>query len=658
MYKSCVVALLVLFFAQVLSFAQKPIASYQTEISRTKSDSQKVKIYIQVFETYNNSDNDSLKTLLTQGLDAFDKTGYIKGRGTLLSMLAGIYTEEGQLKAAEHAATEALEIFKKLNGGNGVARCKLTLGHIEGVKGNYDVAISYFLEAFKYFEQVKDTPALINAYVKLGVANDLSGNFEKALSYYHSGLALASNRKMDGDVIFLYNNIGTAHARMEQLDTAKKYFEKALEYSSSKGLERPRVSPLMNIGIIHREKNEISKAIEYYKQAMELAERLNMREDYAQAMYNLGVVEVELNPENTTSFFKSLELAKEIGDKRLQLDILHGMSDWAISNNKYKELVRFMGEAQALKDSLFSIEKAKAIANLQAEYELEKTNAQLEELKETEQQNRQIRNLYLSAALVLSAVLITLFFYLSRSRRLNKELAHRQQELQDANMVKDRLFSIIGHDLKGPIGSIPVLLDIYRSKDTGEEERKFILDSLEENAKASIDTLDKLLNWGKLQIKGDGIYQTKCNATEIVNSKMRLFKATADNKQIILVNNVPADAHVLADENQFKFILRNLLSNAIKFTNPGGKVEVNAARHPEGNMIVFSVKDNGIGIPKEKQAKIFEPTNTSTAGTANESGTSIGLMLCKEFTRQNGGNIWVESVPGEGATFYFTVKKA
>ncbi|HEY9176949.1 MAG TPA: ATP-binding protein [Flavipsychrobacter sp.] len=652
------VALLVFFFAQVLSFAQKPIASYQKEVSRTRSDSQKVKIYIDAFDAYNNSDNDSLKVLLMQGLDAFAKTGYTKGRATLLSMMAGIYTEEAQLKAAEHAASESLEIFTKLNNGNGVARCKLTLGHIEGIKGNYDVAINYFLEAFKYFEQVKDTPALINAYVKLGVANDLSGNFEKALSYYHSGLALASNRKMDGDVIFLYNNIGTAHARMEHLDTAKKYFEKALEYSSSKGLERPRVSPLMNIGIIHREKNETSKAIEYYKQAMELAERLNMREEYAQAMYNLGVVEVELNPENTTSFFRSLELAKEVGNKRLQLDILHGMSDWAISNNKYKELVKFMGEAQALKDSLFNMEKAKAIANLQAEYELERTNAQLEELKETEQQNKQIRNLYLSAAIVLCAVLVILFFYLFRSRRLNKELSRRQQELQDANMVKDRLFSIIGHDLKGPIGSIPVLLDIYRSKDTGEEEKQFILDSLEENAKASIDTLDKLLNWGKLQIKGDGVYQTVCDATDIVKAKIRLFKTTADNKQITLVNNVPAETKILTDENQFKFILRNLVSNAIKFTNPGGRVEVAATKHTEGDMIIFSVKDNGVGIPKERQAKIFEPTNTSTTGTANESGTSIGLMLCKEFTRQNGGKIWVESEQGQGATFYFTVKAA
>jgi signal transduction histidine kinase len=656
MYKKCAVTLLVFILSQALSFAQKPIAQYRQEASKSKLDSQKLGIYKQAFDEYKNSHNDSLKTLLTEGLERFDNTGYQKGKATLLLMLSGIYNEEMQVNAARKAIEEALNIFTRINDKTGVARSQLNLGQLEGVQGNYDIAISYFLKALKHFETTRDTPALINTYVKLGVANDFTGNFDKALEYYHKGLRLASASKMTANTIFLYNNIGTTHARMEQLDTAKKYFEKALEYSNIKGFERARVSPLMNIGIIYREKGDLKKAIEYHKQALALAEELGMREDYAQAMYNLGVAQVDINPENTESFFKSLEIAREIGDKRLQLDILHGMSDWAISNNKYKELVRFMGEAQALKDSLFSIEKAKAIATLQAEYELDKAGKQLVELKETEQRNRQIRNLYLSAAILLCAMLVTLLFYFARSRRLNKELSHRQQELQDANMVKDRLFSIIGHDLKGPIGSIPVLLDIYKSKETGDDEKQFILDSLEDNAKASIETLDKLLNWGKLQIKGDGIYQTVCDVDAIMNGKMRLFKATADNKQITLINNVPAGTRVLADENQLKFILRNLMSNAIKFTNPGGKVEISAAGHPEGNMVVFCVKDNGIGIPKENQVRIFEPTNTSTIGTANESGTSIGLMLCKEFTRQNGGRIWVESEPGEGAAFYFTVK--
>lgn len=658
MYKKCAVTLLVFICSQVLSFAQKPIASYQREVSKSKLDSQKLDIYKQAFDEYKNTHNDSLKTLLTEGLELFDNSGYRKGRATLLIMLSGMYSEEMQVSAARKAIEEALDIFKGLDDKTGVARCQLNLGQLEGVQGNYDIAISYFLKALKHYESTNDTSALINTYVKLGVANDFTGNYDQALAYYHKGLGLTSARKMTANTIFLYNNIGTTHARMEQLDTAKVYFEKALEYSNVKGFERARVSPLMNIGIIHREKGDLHKAMEYHKKALALSEELGMREDYAQAMYNLGVAEVEINPENTQSFYKALDLAREIGDKRLQLDILLGMSDWAEGNRKYKEQVAFIKEAEVIRDSLFSLDKAKAIANLQAEYELEKTGAQLAMLKETEEENRQKRNLYMSVAIVLGAVLVTLFIFFAKTRRLNKELSHRQQELQDAHMVKDRLFSIIGHDLKGPIGSIPVLLDIYKNKETGEDEKQFILESLEDNAKASIETLDKLLNWGKLQIKGDGIYQSICDVDAIMKDKMRLFKATADNKNIMLINNVPADTKVLADENQLKFILRNLMSNAIKFTNPGGKVEVSASRHPEDNMVVFLVKDNGIGIPKDKQAEIFEPTNTSTVGTANESGTSIGLMLCKEFARQNGGRIWVESEPGQGATFYFTVKAA
>ncbi len=656
MYKKCAVTLLVFILSQALSFAQKPIAQYRQEASKSKLDSQKLNIYQQAFDEYKNTGTDSLKNLLTDGLELFDNTGYLQGRANLLLMLSGIYSREMHVNAERKAAEEALQIFSKLKDKTGVARSQINLGRLEGIQGNYDIAISYLLKALKHFESTNDTPAVINIYVKLGVANDYTGNYDKALEYYHKGLGFASATERTANTIFLYNNIGTTYARRGQLDSAKKYFEKALEYSSKKGFERARVSPLMNVGIIYREKGELQKAMEYHKQAMALSEELGMREDYAQALYNLGAAEVEINPENTQSLYRALDIAREIGDKRLQVDILMGMSDWAEGNRKYKEQIAFIKEADVIRDSLFNLDKAKAIANLQAEYELEKTGAQLAMLKETEKENRQKRNLYMAVAIALAAVLLTLFFVFAKTRRLNKELSHRQQELQDANMVKDRLFSIIGHDLKGPIGSIPVLLDIYKSKETGDDEKQFILDSLEDNAKASIETLDKLLNWGKLQIKGDGIYQTVCDVDAIMNGKMRLFKATADNKNITLINSVPAGTKVLADENQLKFILRNLMSNAIKFTNPGGKVEISAAGHPEGNMVVFCVKDNGIGIPKENQVRIFEPTNTSTIGTANESGTSIGLMLCKEFIRQNGGRIWVESEPGQGAAFYFTVK--
>lgn len=652
-----VVTLMVLFIHSIL-LAQPPVAQFFKDAAKTKTDSAKLKVYKKANDAYKNASNDSLKLLLEQGAQEFESSGYDKGRAQVLLMLSSIYSEEANMAKSKTAIEEALNIFTKQGDKAGIAKCHINIGLMAGMQSKYDEAIRYFLMALKYFEQSDDTVSLIGNYVKLGVVNDYMRNYNKALDYYSKGLALASKIKHTGNTIFLYNNIGTTHARNNNLDTAKVYFEKALEIGSEPQFKRTRVSPLMNIGIIYREQGNRPKAMEYHRQAMTLAKELNMPEDYAQAVYNLGVVESEIDPNNIKSMEEALNIAREIGDKRLEMDILGGLSDWAEDNGRYKEQVAYMIQERALRDSIYNLDKDREIASLQSQYELEKTTDQLEEMKAAQKENAQKRKLIVIAALILAATLLTLLFFFIKTRRLNAELSLHQQELEEANHVKDRLFSIIGHDLKGPIGSIPVLMDIFKDPGTGEEERKFIMESLEENAKASIDTLDKLLNWGKLQIKGSGISQTVCDAAEIMEGKLRLFKVTAGNKNIDIVNNVPAGLKVLADENQFKFILRNLLSNAIKYTNPGGKIEVSAAKHTEANLIVFAVKDNGIGIPKDKQGQIFEPNNTSTAGTANESGTSIGLMLCKEFVRQNGGNIWVESEPGSGSTFYFSVKRA
>ncbi len=658
MYKKCVATLLGVIFCVASSLAQAPISQFREELTKADTDTQKLRIYIELQEQYRNASNDTYKVLIDEGLIAFRKHNYKNGTAALLVMLAGIYSDDGQFTASEQAANEALDIYTTLKDKTGIARAENNLGVAAAVRGEYDRAIGYFLRALKHFEDISDTSNIINSLVKLGAANDYSGNFENALAYYNRALSLALQMPMSGNTIYLYNNIGISHARQGNLDKAREYFETALELSADPKYSKARISPLKNIGNVYKEQGNTAKAMEYYRRALSLAADGKVPEEYAELLYLVGTIESSENPRNTTSMQEALVLARDIDNKAMQVEILASLAAAAGERGDYKAQVDFIKQEQTLRDSIFNLDKAKEMANLEARYELEKSNTKLAELQEKIQENKAKRNFIIIVAIALSAILLTLAFFYNKSRRLNRELTRRQQELQDANMVKDRLFSIIGHDLKGPIGSIPVLLQIYNSPDTAPEERSFILESMEENAKASIDTLDKLLNWGKLQIKGDGIHQSVCDIDAITEGKLRLFRATAENKNITIVNNVPAGTKVLADENQLKFVFRNLISNAIKFTHPGGKVEINAVPETDGRSIVFSVKDNGIGIPKDKQAHIFEPTNTSTAGTANETGTSIGLMLCKEFVQQNGGRIWVASEPGHGATFYFTVKNA
>lgn len=230
-------------------------------------------------------------------------------------------------------------------------------------------------------------------------------------------------------------------------------------------------------------------------------------------------------------------------------------------------------------------------------------------------------------------------------------------DLQKSNTIKDQLFSVIGHDLTGYIGTMPAVLELCRDEKTTSATKDFLLSQLEKNAVASFETLQNLLKWGTAQIQGISLKQVDFNPHAVTEEVLPLVNVSAEPKQITIVNNIPTNTIAHADLNHFRFIIRNLLSNAIKYTRNGGHIEVYSKSSIEDNRMIFAVKDEGVGISDNKKAEIFDSFGISTLGTANEKGTGIGLRLCKEFVVENGGAIWVESVANKGTSFFFSLKQ-
>lgn len=645
---------LILILTSVISTAQTDHPNFQALINNAATDTQKLIAYRQIFDYFKNSNEDSAKVYLEQGLQRFTDRNYLPGKASMLGMLCGVYDQIGFAVRAQEAGEQALAIYTSMHNEPGIAKAHNALGVVEGRRGQFQPAVGHFLKALQYFERVNDTPNLISTYIKLGTANDFSGNNNQAKAYLHKALDLAIHTKKTGNTAYLYNNMGVQFAKENNYDSALYYFQKSLDLAKSPELEEIRLQPLMNIGRIYAEQNNHKKALEYYNRSLAIAKEKNLKEEQARVLQYVAQSYFGSDVDKATdALAQAYVLAKSIDNKLLRSEVLNSLAHLADTNGDYKDEVAYLRKARELHDSIFTMDKMKEIANLQAQYELNKSNTQLDALRKSEQRNLQKKNYIIVIALVLAITLITLLFFFAKSRKLNKELAGREQELKRLNDLKDRLFSIVGHDLRGPIGNIPVLLDIYRNPATPESEKEFILDSLDENSQASIETLDKLLNWGKLQIKGVTLQQSVFNVTDVLNNNLKLLKVTADNKNITIQNKVPVQTQIYTDENHFKFVVRNLLSNAIKYTRTGGNIEIGAEQND--GRIIFSVKDNGIGIDPERQKHIFEPYNFSTVGTSDEVGNSIGLMLCREFIKQNGGDIWLKSEKGQGTTFYFSV---
>lgn len=221
---------------------------------------------------------------------------------------------------------------------------------------------------------------------------------------------------------------------------------------------------------------------------------------------------------------------------------------------------------------------------------------------------------------------------------------------------KNKFFSIIAHDLKGPFTGISGLSEVLLDKNNGlnPEQIDELHQMIYNSSKKAHSLLENLLTWAQSQTGRTKFNPKELKADSIINETLELLSGMADNKKIKLMAETEKAQKIFADENMLSTVIRNLVSNAIKFTHTDGTVKVSVKKTDTD--FLFSVKDNGVGIPPEKTANLFEIKNkNSTLGTNNETGTGLGLMLCQRFVKKHGGRIWVESEMGKGSDFKFTI---
>jgi signal transduction histidine kinase len=241
----------------------------------------------------------------------------------------------------------------------------------------------------------------------------------------------------------------------------------------------------------------------------------------------------------------------------------------------------------------------------------------------------------------------------------NKQLTEAERELRKLNASKDKFFSIVAHDMRGPfsgfLGLTELLTEEYANLD--EKDILQIGDSMHKAARRLFSFLENLLEWSRSQMGRMEFTPLKFDLYEVVDKIIKLMTATAEEKNIELIREVERDTYVYADNNMLNTIMRNLVSNALKFTDQSGKIII-SAKDFEDDRLLVSVTDTGIGMSDEAKDKIFRiDSKYSTPGTNNEQGTGLGLILCKELVEKNNGEIFVESEKGKGTTFSFTLPK-
>lgn len=251
---------------------------------------------------------------------------------------------------------------------------------------------------------------------------------------------------------------------------------------------------------------------------------------------------------------------------------------------------------------------------------------------------------------------ISLSIQRKQSEQLLKE---SEMKLRESNLTKDRFFNIIAHDLKNPFNAIIGFsnLIIEEWNEFGDEEKIAMISSIKASSEGAYELLMNLLEWSRLHV-GKITYNPEfIDISTLVRLNFSLLKAGADAKNIQLKTGETCDKMVWADPNMINTVIRNLLTNAVKFTRQNGNIRINCQKMPKHpGMVVISIEDSGVGIDDKKLSQIFEITSDSiSTGTSGETGTGLGLVLCKEFIEINKGQIWVESQRNVGSTFFFSL---
>ena len=244
--------------------------------------------------------------------------------------------------------------------------------------------------------------------------------------------------------------------------------------------------------------------------------------------------------------------------------------------------------------------------------------------------------------------------YLKNTYARQKDLAEdKARLLKEVNETKNKLFSVIAHDLRSPLASIQNYLEVISEFELGSEEKKKMEQELLLKTKDTDQMLYNMLHWSAGQMDGIKVNLIRLDLKETVFPVLQIIRASALEKGITITNLLPSSVALNADRDMLQLIVRNLVNNAVKFTRPGGEIIISQAQ--EGSFCKVVIRDNGVGIPTERQDAIFSLRTKSTYGTGQEKGTGLGLVLCKEFVELQHGHIGFDSQSGEGTTFFFTL---
>lgn len=692
----------VIFLLQATKSAHaEKVDSLQKVLQTTRlADTARVNVLAALANACRSVSPDTIFRYAREGIVLADKVGYPHGKARCLVAKTLGSLILGQYDSAMVDAQNAITIFEREKDTEGLSDSYYYLAAALYSLSMYQEAIEYYKKTVAISDKPGNEDRVGDALDNIGISYSTIGNYSESLRYYLEGLKV---RERTGDAAAIatsLGNIGRVYASLGDKKKALDYINRSLE--KQKG-SPPQVLMLNyeNAGNVYLTAKDTVAALNVFKEALNSARAASMPAEYSRIMVNTAEVLLDMSrvSEAENYYNEAVELGRKVPNMPAVDAMIHrglgriysingrhseaiaelkkafsmlsadGMTDHANETTrnlataygragKYESAYKTLLEYYAGRDSIMSEETQKQGQQLQYEYDLWKKEAEiklLEKDKAIAQSNAEKQNavsLGLGAVLLLSIMLIIMMYgSRQRAKRAQRKITEQAATLSVLNSYKDKIFSVISHDMRSPITALDTSLAMLDENVISPGEFAELKTMLHRQLASVSVSLDNLLKWAASNIKGKRtLKRERVDIEPLVLRNLALMQYIADEKRIKIENEVSPSAAAMADAGDIDVIARNLLSNALKFTPNGGTVKISTTL-ADGKLLL-TVKDTGIGMDNDRLSKLFSLEHQlSTSGTAGEQGMGIGLLMSSEFAKANGGTITAKSTPGEGSAF-------
>ncbi len=647
------------------------------------------------FDIYAQNSIEQKTKVLLQNVETSEGNDKVNAYTSLLEYL--VYT---QPLLVDSIAKEAIQISRKLNNKKAETEIIISLGYAHAKLHEPLEALKYYQQAYQLAKKIKDSTEICKVLIKIGSAKLTKGDINESIGHFIEAENIAISLDDNINLIDATNYLGISYYLIDNLDEAIKFsedalkrsieigyrdgealayehltivkikqskFDEALKLNNNALIIREELDDLQsvaglyyNFSVIYNNLNDFPKAIEYTKKSVATRKSFGNISGVGSNYLTLGNIYIRSNQIDSALVYlkKAYEIKIEYGEMRALTSIVKSLSDVYEKKNDFKNAFKYLKAYKIYSDSLFGENSRRLASKVLAQQELVRKEDEIKHLQAVNEFQKEIQTfliIIIVLIFLLSAAFVVLYIL---NRKANKKLSATNNELINLNRDREKFFKIIAHDLRAPFHPIIGYSDIVLNDidNMNRDSIKEAVTNINISANKIFDLMTNLLQWLGLNTGRMEYKPINFDLSEELDFTLKLFSNNITNKSLKINNNIKNNTSVYADKSMVGIILRNILSNAIKFSLENGVINISSIQ--KHHYIEIEIQDYGVGIPADQLESLFTNEMKSTKGTRNESGTGLGLLLCKEMAELNKGNLIVESELHLGTTIKFTLPRS